>query len=183
MPALTLQSGVCAPRPRPALELGLRGSAGGGTRQPACVSSVRACARAPAGRAAGGRGSAGGVKLGPAGALAERGLAAEAQVLRRPSSRARRPQRAPLVRSASCGAPVGRRGRQRAPACCWGDLWMAASGAAVCLQSYLVRDWEAPQPELPGEDSVRWDGALCERLSFSLSVFGEVVTWARRSER
>lgn len=63
-----------------------------------------------------------------------------------------------------------------------GDLWMAASGAAVCLSSYLVRDWEAPQAELPGEDSPRWDGALCERLSCSLSVFGEVVTWARRSE-
>lgn len=66
-----------------------------------------------------------------------------------------------------------------------GDLWMAASGAAVCLQScYLVRDWEAPQAELPPRGrlaALGW-GPLRTPLFFSLSVFGEVVTWAGRSE-
>lgn len=82
------------------------------------------------------------VKLGPAGALAEWGLAAEAQVLKRPSSPARRPRRARLVRSTSCGALVGRRGRQRAPACDggWGVAicgWRRVGQRCVCRVTWL----------------------------------------------
>lgn len=53
-----------------------------------------------------------------------------------------------------------------------GDLWMAASGAAACLSSYLVRDWEAPQAELPGEDSAVGWGPLRTPLWFSFGFWG-----------
>lgn len=148
-PALTVQSGFRAPRPRPAPSLGPRGSSRAGLRAlggrrrrrrdaaaAGCVSSVRACARAPAVRAAGGPGSARGGKVvtGRRGALAEWGLAER----RRGSLSAPPPPRlGPLYRGLpagdaeaspasevhirwGAGGAAEEMGQERAPTCCCG---------------------------------------------------------------